>query len=75
MVQRDIVIPDIARVRQSKGSECRHAGKCLGSLAQKVGDNAQASRVCAILVGAAGVTRGWWCVPNVHEVVGDCLCC
>ena len=70
MVQRDIVIPDIARVRQSKGSACRHAGKCSGSLAQKGGDNAQLCRgscVCAILAGAGG------CHPELMVMSPTCM--
>ena len=51
MVQRDIVIPDLASVRQSKGSGARHARQFSSRLAQKVGVNAQlcrGSRACAL---------------------------
>ena len=73
MVQPDIVIPDIAGARQSKGSAGRHARKFSSSLPQ-TGDYAPRLALSLlelrVSLGADGD------VPNVHETVkGDCRYC
>ena len=74
MVQRDIVIPDIAKAREapagmqgSAQADWRRRWATMLSCA--------AAHVCAVLLELRVSPGADGDVPNVHEAVGDCWCC